>query len=67
MPAINIRFTEAELVLLRARAAFLAKPVSRLIHDDSLEAVERDAHRQRVAAANDKVAERSAEVERRLA
>jgi hypothetical protein len=67
MPALNIRFTDAELNALQGRAAAEGRPVTRLVHDAAIGETHHEAHRARVRAALDEAAALSADVLKQLA
>jgi hypothetical protein len=67
MPGLNLRLTEEQLLLFKARAADEGVPVTRMIVADAEAATWLAAHRQRVSEASARVGERSVELERRLA
>jgi hypothetical protein len=65
MPSLNITFTEEELARVRAAAASDDVSLRAFAHEAILAAA--SEHRRRVAEAAHRVAERSAELNRRLA
>lgn len=64
MPALNVNFNDAEMEAIRAAAQESEQSLKDYVHDAALQRADR--HRQRVAAAAELVAERSAELNRRL-
>lgn len=64
MPALNISFDDTEMATIRAAAQDSDQSLKDFVRDAALERADR--HRQRVAAAAILVAERSAELNRRL-
>ncbi|CAN5332383.1 type II toxin-antitoxin system antitoxin Phd [soil metagenome] len=65
MPSLNVQFTDEELATVRAAAATDEVSLRTFAHEAILTAA--SAHRRRVAEAARIVAERSAELNRRLA
>ncbi len=65
MPALNVPFSDDELGALRAAAEQSEQSLRTFVHDAAVAAA--DAHKQRVAAAARLVAERSAQLNQRLA
>ena len=64
MPALNVHFNDAEMEMIRAAAQESEQSLKDYVHDAALQRADR--HRERVAAAAELVAERSAELNRRL-
>jgi uncharacterized protein (DUF1778 family) len=67
MPALNIRFTDAELEALHRRAEAEHKPVTRLVHDAAMADAARASHYERVMAISDEMAAISQDLLKRLA
>jgi uncharacterized protein (DUF1778 family) len=65
MPALNVPFSDDELGALRAAAEQSEQSLRAFVHDAAVAAA--DAHKQRVASAARLVAERSAQLNQRLA
>lgn len=64
MPALNVSFDDTEMEILRAAAQEADESLKDFVHNAAL--LRADRHRQQVAAAAQMVAERSAELNRRL-
>jgi uncharacterized protein (DUF1778 family) len=64
MPALNIQFDDVEISTIRSAAQEANQSLKDFVHDAALQRADR--HRQQVAAAALMVAERSAELNRRL-
>lgn len=64
MPALNVPFDEAELAALRSAAQEADESLKDFVHNAALQRADR--HRQHVAEAALMVAQRSAELNRRL-
>lgn len=64
MPTLNVSFDDTEMEILRAAAQEADESLKDLVHNAAL--LRADRHRQQVTAAAQMVAERSAELNRRL-
>ena len=64
MPTLNVSFDDTEMETLRAAAQEADESLKDLVHNAAL--LHADRHRQQVAAAAQMVAQRSAELNRRL-
>lgn len=64
MPAMNVPFDDAEMSSLRAAAQAADQSLKDFIHDAALQRADR--HKEHIAAAANLVAQRSAELNRRL-
>lgn len=67
MPALNIRFTDAELTALHCRAEAEGRPVTRLAHDVLVQSTARAAHDSVVMDAAARVTDLSRDLLKRLA
>jgi hypothetical protein len=67
MPALNIRFTDAELAALRHRAEAEGRPVTRLAHDVLVQSTTRANHDAAVMEAAAEVTSLSRNLLKRLA
>lgn len=67
MPALNIKFTEAELAGLRSRAAAEGRSMTAIAHDVIVESTTRRNHDARVMEAAAHVMELSRDLLKRLA
>ena len=65
MPALNVPFDDAEMSVIRAAAHEADQSLKDFVHDAALQRA--DTHKRHVAEAARLVAERSAELNRRLA
>lgn len=64
MPALNVPFDETEMAAIRAAAQGSDRSLKDFVHDAAVQCADR--HKQDVAAAAHIVAQRSAELNRRL-
>lgn len=64
MPTLNVSFDDTEMEILRAAAQEADESLKDFVHNAAL--LRADRHRQQAAAAAQMVAERSAELNRRL-
>ncbi len=64
MPALNVPFDDAEMAVVRTAAQDADQSLKDFVRDAALQRADR--HKQQVAAAATRVAQRSAELNRRL-
>lgn len=67
MPALNIRFTQAELEELHQRAEDQGVPVTRLVHDTAVGDARRAAHLGQVMSLAEEIARQDETILKRLA
>ncbi len=67
MPALNIRFTDTELAVLRSRAAAEGRSMTAVAHDVIVDSIARADHDAKVMAAADHVISLSRDLLKRLA